>query len=197
MPYYDAGDYAGRSTSRYYTAGDYYMAGGFFSKLGGALGGLAKVALPAVGTMFGGPLGGAAGLGLSSLLGGGKATGSSLPASNILQPSGRSSGIPFENPFSYFGKGALRPALKSTTPTGQFMLEGGPVPGSGRTPGRSVLPGYTVGADGSIRRRGRRMNVLNPKALRRGMRRVQGFARFAKKTISFTQRVKMKKRRRS
>lgn len=41
----------------------------------------------------------------------------------------------------------------------------------------------------------RRMNVLNPRALRRSMRRVQGFAKFARKTISFTQRVKMKKRR--
>lgn len=42
----------------------------------------------------------------------------------------------------------------------------------------------------------RRMNVLNPRALRRSMRRVEGFARFAKRTISFTRRVKMKKRRR-
>lgn len=47
-----------------------------------------------------------------------------------------------------------------------------------------------------IRRRRRRMNVLNPKALRRGMRRVQGFAKFASKTISFTKRVRMKKARR-
>jgi hypothetical protein len=40
----------------------------------------------------------------------------------------------------------------------------------------------------------RRMNVLNPRALRRSMRRVQGFAKFARKTISFTSRVKMRKR---
>lgn len=45
-------------------------------------------------------------------------------------------------------------------------------------------------------RRRRRMNVLNPRALRRSMRRVQGFAKFATKTISFTKRVRMKKRRR-
>lgn len=45
-------------------------------------------------------------------------------------------------------------------------------------------------------RRRRRMNVLNPRALRRSMRRVQGFAKFASKTISFTKRVRMKKRRR-
>lgn len=45
-------------------------------------------------------------------------------------------------------------------------------------------------------RRRRRMNVTNSRALRRAMRRVQGFAKFAKKTITFTQRVKMKKTRR-
>lgn len=45
------------------------------------------------------------------------------------------------------------------------------------------------------RPRYRRMNPLNPRALRRSMRRVQSFAKFARKTISFTQRVKMKKRR--
>lgn len=43
----------------------------------------------------------------------------------------------------------------------------------------------------------RRMNVANVKALRRAMRRVQGFAKLASRTISFTRRVKMKKRRRA
>lgn len=42
----------------------------------------------------------------------------------------------------------------------------------------------------------RRMNPCNPKALRRSMRRVASFAKFAKSAITFTQRVKMKKRRR-
>lgn len=42
----------------------------------------------------------------------------------------------------------------------------------------------------------RRTNVLNPRALRRAMRRVQGFAKFATKTMSFTKRHKLKKRRR-
>lgn len=41
-----------------------------------------------------------------------------------------------------------------------------------------------------------RMNPLNPRALRRSMRRVQSFAKFAKRTIAFTHRVRMKKRRR-
>lgn len=43
----------------------------------------------------------------------------------------------------------------------------------------------------------KRMNPLNPRALRRSMRRVQSFARFAHRTISFTKRVRMKKRRRA
>lgn len=42
----------------------------------------------------------------------------------------------------------------------------------------------------------RRTNVLNPRALRRAMRRVQGFAKFATKTMSFTKRHKLKKHRR-
>jgi len=41
--------------------------------------------------------------------------------------------------------------------------------------------------------RNRRMNVANPRALRKAMRRVQGFEKLAKRTITFTRRVKMKK----
>jgi len=41
--------------------------------------------------------------------------------------------------------------------------------------------------------RNRRMNIANPRALRKAMRRVQGFEKLAKRTIQFTRRVKMKK----
>ena len=41
--------------------------------------------------------------------------------------------------------------------------------------------------------RNRRMNVANARALRRSMRRVQGFEKLAKRTISFTRRVRIKK----
>jgi len=44
-------------------------------------------------------------------------------------------------------------------------------------------------------RKSRRMNVLNPRALRRSIRRVQGFSKFARKSFVFEKRVKMKKRR--
>lgn len=49
---------------------------------------------------------------------------------------------------------------------------------------------------GGIAPRRRRMNVLNPRALRRSIRRVEGFARFARRTIRITQRVRLKKRTR-
>jgi len=39
----------------------------------------------------------------------------------------------------------------------------------------------------------RRMNVANARALRRSMRRVSGFEKLAKRTISFTKRVRIKK----
>lgn len=55
---------------------------------------------------------------------------------------------------------------------------------------------FPRGAPGEERAPRRRINVGNIKALRRSMRRVQGFAKLCKKTISFTTRVKMKKRRR-
>lgn len=42
----------------------------------------------------------------------------------------------------------------------------------------------------------RRMNVLNPRALRRSIRRVTGFAKFAKQTVRIVTAVKLKKRRR-
>jgi len=45
--------------------------------------------------------------------------------------------------------------------------------------------------------RNRRMNVANPRALRRSMRRVQGFEKLARRTIVFTRRTRLKKRKSS
>lgn len=49
---------------------------------------------------------------------------------------------------------------------------------------------------GGVSKGRRRMNVLNPRALRRALRRAQGFERFARKTVTLTKRMKFKKRRR-
>jgi hypothetical protein len=48
------------------------------------------------------------------------------------------------------------------------------------------------GIGGGDRPRRRRVNVGNVRALRRAMSRVQGFAKLAKATISFTKATKMK-----
>lgn len=57
---------------------------------------------------------------------------------------------------------------------------------------RAKHPGqdYPAGGGGGYRR----MNVGNVRALRRSMRRVQGFAKMAKKVMTFTAHHKMKKR---
>ena len=100
------------------------------------------------------------------------------------------------------------------TSVGLGYVPGAIVPGRGRLPpytaaGPGVLPGggrggqmipsgYHFAKDGSGRLvRNRRMNVANPRALRKAMRRVQGFEKLARRTIVFTRRVKMKKRKSS
>jgi len=88
------------------------------------------------------------------------------------------------------GAGARGPSMP-----GFVMPTAGPEWSVGR--GGEMIPprGYHLAKDGSGRYvRNRRMNIANPRALRRAMRRVQGFEKLAKRTISFTRRTKMKKR---
>jgi len=58
--------------------------------------------------------------------------------------------------------------------------------------GTGMVPsGYHYAKDGSGRLvRNRRMNVANPRALRRAMRRAQGFEKLAKRAINFNKRVR-------
>jgi len=84
------------------------------------------------------------------------------------------------------GAGARGPSMPSWQPPGSF------VPGS--QPWAMAPRGYHLAKDGSGRYvRNRRMNIANPRALRRAMRRVQGFEKLAKRTITFTKRVRIKK----
>lgn len=80
-----------------------------------------------------------------------------------------------------FGPGPQLPRIPGTMPGGSSAYGGG----SG---GRS-----RTGANGY--RKYRRINVGNVRALRRSMRRVEGFAKLARQTITFTKQVRMKKRR--
>jgi len=75
---------------------------------------------------------------------------------------------------------------------------GEPVRGA-RAAQDGMLPsGYHWSKDGLGKMvRNRRMNIANPRALRRAMRRVQGFEKLAKRTIVFTRRTRIKKRKSS
>ena len=153
--------------------------------------GVKSFALPILGGMIGGPIGAAAG---SAAAGGGKpspGTALSLPGTftgGLTMPGGMSLGMGYTGGAMVPGSGRLPPF----TATGAGVL-----PAGGR--GGQLMPsGYHFAKDGSGRLvRNRRMNVANPRALRRSMRRVQGFEKLARRTISFTRRVKMKKRRSS
>ena len=111
------------------------------------------------------------------------ATGSALALQQFAGPGG--------------ARGPSMPGFQFPSSAGMKFLPGpaGPTRGS-VMPSNGCCPvGYHMvktGAGYCVRNR--RMNIANPRALRRGMRRVQGFEKLAKRTISFTRRVKMKKR---
>ena len=171
--------------------GDYKTYGyagdpGFLSSLWR---GVKKIAGPIIGGMIGGPVGAALGTQVS----GGGRTPPILPMAAGMPGGGRIAGQVTMPGGASFGAGI---ELPSRTPKG---LRYGPAmaqpaiagPGAGAIPSgwhwEKSGKGYLV--------RNRRMNVANPRALRRSMRRVQGFEKLARRTITFTRRVKMKKRK--
>jgi len=173
--------------------GDYKTYGyagdpGFLSSLWK---GIKKIAFPIIGGLIGGPIGGAV-----------------VAAGTGRAPPGTAMTVPGQVGGAISFPGGTTVGLGFTPSTGPM------VPGRGRLPpftatGAGVLPaggrggtlvpsGYHFAKDGSGKLvRNRRMNVANPRALRRSMRRVQGFEKLARRTISFTRRVKMKKRKTS
>ena len=173
--------------------GDYktYGYAGDPGFLSGLWKGIKKIAGPVIGGLIGGPAGAIIG-GLGS---GGKpqpGTAMTVPgqvAGQVTFPGGTSIGMGFAPGTAMTpGQGRLPPF----TATGAGVIAGG---GRG---GAMVPSGYHFAKDGSGRIvRNRRMNVANPRALRRSMRRVQGFEKLARRTITFTRRVKMKKRKTS
>lgn len=170
--------------------GDYktYGYAGDPGWLGALWKGVKKFVLPVVGGMIGGPVGAV----LGSAAGGGGGTKMSLPTipgtvqGAISFPGGTSIGLGFAGSPMIPGQGRLPPF----TATGPGVL-----PAGGR--GGQLMPsGYHYAKDGSGRLvRNRRMNVANPRALRRAMRRASGFEKLAKRAINFNKRVRPAKRR--
>lgn len=179
--------YARRPMGDYKTGG-YAGDPGFLSSLWK---GFKKVALPVLGGLFGGPIG-------AAVVGAAVGTPAIRPPPQfpgtvggaVTFPGGTSIGLGYQptGVAQVPGRGRLPPF----TATGPGVL-----PGGGRT-GTMAPAGYHLDKlTGTRWVRNRRMNVANPRALRRSMRRVQGFEKLAKRTIQFTRRVKMKKRRSS
>lgn len=141
----------------YYGTGDYYMAGGgLFSFLGKAVGTVAK---------------GIGSLGIPVVSGIASQVGNALaPPAHILTAPGSPLILPP-------APGAIS-LSRPTGPGAQIV----PVPGAKGVLQR-LVPG---GASGYMLKKRRRMNVANPKALRRAIRREAGFVKLARRALKGT-----------
>ncbi len=151
--------------------------------------GIKKIAPTILGGVIGGPVGAIIG---SAGGGGGKprpGTAMTVPGTftgAVGFPGGMALGAAYTPSVITPGQGRLPPF----TATGAGVL---PMGGRG---GVCAPSGYHFAKDGSGRMvRNRRMNVANPKALRRSLRRVQGFEKLVRRTFTICGTVKPKKRR--
>ena len=199
MPYYSGGYYAGG-----YFSGGYY-AGGFFSNLAHGIGGALKGAVG--GLLSGNPLkaitgavGGAiSGVGQADVLAAGPR---GLTDTELAALHARDTRLK--------AAGRKVPALPGTPPGTALVPAGGMAM---MAPGGMLMRGYRLNKSTYITRGGgtsrwptvltihpkhtepvksRRMNVANPRALRRALRRAHGFAKLARRYITVTRHFKRK-----
>lgn len=175
--------YYGQARGDYSTYGYGQGDPGFLSSLWK---GVKRIAAPILGGMIGGPIGAALG---TAIGGGGRTPPIVAPPRAQVQRQGTIA----IGPMRYSSQTNFPPVPRFTgAPMGpqHAAIAAGP----GMSAAGCCPVGYHLAKDGSGRCvRNRRMNVANPRALRRSMRRVQGFEKLARRTISFTRRVKMKK----
>lgn len=173
MSYYGAkGDfYTGRT-------GYYRGDPGFFSSLGRLAGGVTSLFSPALGSAITGIFGG----------GGGP----SPPPQPTISAAG-SAGLGFGT----FPTGST--AGRRSRMRGRLSAAAGMLPGMGMgRVGAAAVPGQTFGHRGMRvgGRRGHRMNVCNPRALRRAIRRAKGFEKLALRSIRLVSPQRLHGRRR-
>lgn len=153
--------------------GDYktYGYAGDPGWLSSAFGFLKKKIVPVALKFFGGPVGAAAATALA--VGGAVATTTPRAPAPAPPPGSIGGAVTFPGGTSVSVAGVLptHAALGAHAPSGYHLDKA--------TRSRWV--------------RNRRTNVANPRALRRAIRRVQGFEKLAKRTISVTRRVRLKK----
>lgn len=157
--------------SYYMPQGDYKTYGyagdpGFLSSLWKGVKKVAKIALP----IFGGPVG--------RIVAG---VGAGTAAAKILTPP-TFPGVSAFGPGGVPGVGARGPSMRGAG--FEFPTTKGMAP---YDPSACPPSGYHWAKDGSGRAvRNRRMNVANPRALRRALRRTDGFVKLAKRSLKGT-----------
>jgi len=180
--------YYGRPMGDYKTYG-YAGDPGFLSSLWK---GIKKIAPTVIGGVIGGPVGALVAGGAGGGGGGGKRTAVSVPGTfggTVAFPGGMSIGGAYTPGTIVPGQGRLPPF----TASGPGVL---PYGGRGGGACATCPTGWHFAKDGSGRCvRNRRMNVANPRALRRSLRRVQGFEKLVRRTFSISGTVKVKKGR--
>lgn len=164
MPYY--GQYRGDYKTYGYAQGD----PGFLSSLWK---GVKKIAAPVIGGLIGGPVGAALGSGI-----GGVGT-PPIVAQSKPTPRLQIQASPFHVRATSYG-----PTVPP--PPGGVMMGRTAIPAVAAQAG-CAPSGYHLAKDGSGRFvRNRRMNPANPKALRRAIRRTDGFVKLAKRALKGT-----------
>lgn len=154
-----------------------YATGGYGGQIGdpglfGFLGKIVKKAAPVLGRFFG-PVGAVVGAAIGA-----------SEAAKVLTTVGQPAipGLPPAAP-SMPGVGLIQPVVAGVVQGALAGRRAGGVCPSGYHPDKRT---------GTRCVRNRRMNIANPRALRRSMRRVKGFEKLARRTISFTKRVRIK-----
>lgn len=146
-----------------YYRGDYYRAGGIFGSIGKFLGGVARTVAP----ILPGPFGAAARV-AGRVLGGSPAQGTALAPFAPMQAPVLTQ-LPRLGPIS-------------TGQVGPFMGQtGGLIQVQTVTAGGRQTVKVVDQATGKVVSMRKRMNVANPRALRRALRRVAGFGKLAKR----------------